>query len=180
MDLVRDQPLKAEFDMVRRSVLCSGRVLLGRVLLLAGTMMFSACGDSSGDHPPVYPVRGQVLSKGKPLPGGLVVFELDAPGKVNADGTKEGPLRASAKISNDGRFSMNGYAGAEGMPVGKYKVSVSNVVPRSEKGLLSGEAPSVSKANAVKVNRNYADLSTSGLQTEVVADKPNEPTFDLK
>jgi hypothetical protein len=177
---VRDHAFEVSLVMIRRSQLCSGRALFARLFLLGGTVFFTACGDMSGDHPPLYSVKGQVLSKGKPLVGGVVSFEWNGPAKVGPDGAKDGPLRATAKILNDGKFAMNGYAGAEGMPAGKYKVSVTHVAPRSEKGILGGDIAPVSKANAVIVNRKYADFKTSDLETEVFADKPNEPIFDLK
>jgi hypothetical protein len=50
--------------------------------------------------------------------------------------------------------------------------------PRTEAGLFGGST--VKKGDPDVLHGRYSDPKTSGLKFDVVADKPNEPVFDLK
>jgi hypothetical protein len=60
--------------MIRKGSLQSRRLHWPRLLLLAGTVLLSACSDSLEDHPPLYPVKGKLIRDGKPVPGGTIFF----------------------------------------------------------------------------------------------------------
>ncbi len=166
-------------------MICKGSLPTGRMhrtwlLLLAGTICLPACNDSLEEHPPLYPVIGKVIRNGQPMAGGTIIFEYA--GKDGPDapkGVSGGPFRATAKIK-DGSFNLIGYAGAEGMPAGNYKVGISPLRGHSESGLFDkGRAMPTKGKPALPVDQ-YADPKTSGLTAEVFKDKPNEPVFELK
>jgi hypothetical protein len=152
----------------------------GLLSLLAGMLLLPACSDSLEKHPPVYPVNGQVLVNGKPLVAGVVVFESESPVESAPGGQKAQPLRATGKIENDGKFTMRAYPGEDGLPEGKYKVSVTARAGRSESNLFNKAELTIVKGKSDVVKGKYADLKTSGLHAQVYADKPNEPVFELK
>jgi hypothetical protein len=150
------------------------------LLLLAGTIVMSACGEPLEEHPPLYPVKGKVTRDGAPMAGGTIIFEYAGGEGADAPkGTAGGPFRATAKIK-DGAFSMIGYAGAEGMPAGRYKVGISALQGRSEAGILGRELVLPKRGKATAPPDGYADPKTSGLTAEITRDGPNEPVFNLK
>jgi hypothetical protein len=165
--------------MIRTTLLQSGRVNWLSLLLLAGTIVLAACSSSLEDHPPLYPVKGKVILDGKPMPGGTIIFEYSGDGADAPKGAGGGPFRVTSRIK-DGAFNLIGYAGAEGMPAGNYKVGILATQGRSEEGLFGRELVLPKKGkSAISISR-YADPKTSGLKSEVFKDKPNEPIFDLK
>jgi hypothetical protein len=155
-----------------------GRIV--RLMLATVTAVFLACSQTPSGQPPVYPIKGKVHHKGKPISGGVVVFELeggDSPtSKVDQGG---GPLRATGRIEADGSFHLMAFPGTEGVPAGHYKVGVSSMPPRTEANLFD-TAGSAKKGNPDVLRGQYADPQKSGLRFQVLADKTNEPTFDLK
>jgi hypothetical protein len=166
--------------MICRSLFLSDFGRTGRVILIAGTAALLACSQAPESLPPVYPIKGRVLYKGKPITGGTVVFERvgsDPPESKSTQGS--GPLRATGRIAADGSFGLRAFPGTEGVPEGQYKVGVSSIPPRSEGNLLDAAA-SAQKGNPDVLRGRYADPRTSGLRARVVKDQANEPTFDLK
>jgi hypothetical protein len=113
----------------------------GILLLLAGLPMVPGCSDSLESHPPLYPVNGQVLFKGKPLTGGTVLFEAES--LAAAGGQKDQRLRATGKIGDDGKFRINAYAGEDGLPEGtigeKSIQQVGNLDRQGESGRVEGQ-----------------------------------------
>jgi hypothetical protein len=151
-----------------------------RLIVAIASAASLACSGSPGDRPPLYPVKGRVLYKGKPIAGGVVVYEREDGGaKASAAGPGGGPLRATGRIEPDGGFRLTAFPGAEGVPEGRYKVGISSVPPRTEGGPLDAGA-TAKKGDPDVLRGRYADPSKSGLQAEVLKDGPNEPTFDLK
>ncbi len=149
------------------------------LLLLAGTILLPACRGPLEDHPPVYPVKGKVILDGKPMPVGTIIFEYNGDGADGPRGESGGPFRATARIK-EGAFTLNGYAGAEGMPAGHYKVGILPTQGRSESGLFGREVVLPKKGKSAVSVARYADPKSSGLTAQVASDKPNEPVFDLK
>jgi hypothetical protein len=166
--------------MIRRTSLQFRQFLWLRLLLLAGTILVSACSDSFEDHPPVYPVKGKVIVKGKPMSGGTIIFEYVGEGSDAPKGPPGGPFRATGKIDNEGTFNLSAYVGSEGMPAGDYKVGISARQGRSESNLFDRQSAPPKKVNTAVSGNQYADPKTSGLTAQVSNDKPNEPVFDLK
>ena len=137
------------------------------------------CGAEQG-HPPVYPVKGKVTLRGKPLNEGYVVYELEESKitKSSSGVSTAGPLRVVGPIRPDGTFRLNAYPGVEGMPEGRYKVGISSRAGRSEVGIFDADRK-IQKGNPDVLGARYADPKSSGLTDQVVNDKPNEPSFDL-
>ncbi len=165
--------------MMGKALVQSGLVGWLWLSLLAGTIILPACSDAIEDHPPLYPVKGKVIFDGKPMTGGTIIFEYSGDGPDAPKGAGGGPFRVTSKIT-DGAFSLIGYAGAEGMPAGNYKVGISATQGRSEDNLFGREVVLPKKGKAAGSLRQYADPKTSGLTSQVYKDKPNEPVFDLK
>jgi hypothetical protein len=135
-----------------------------------------------GDHPPVYPVKGKVTYKGKPITEGSVIYELEGGGDAkgsSAAGPWAGPFRVSGRIEADGTFQLWAFPGVEGMPEGHYKVGISSRRGRTESAILEA-GPNVKKGNQDVLRGRYSDPKTSGLRDEVVRDRPNEPSFELQ
>jgi hypothetical protein len=165
--------------MNRKATLLSAQVHWRRLSLLAATILLAACSAPLEEHPPLYPVKGKVILNGKPMTAGTIIFEHAGDGADAPKGVGGGPFRATAKI-NDGSFNLIGYAGAEGMPVGNYKVGILGSQGRSESNLFGREVVVQKKGkSAVSVN-HYADPKSSGLTTVVTKDGPNEPVFELE
>jgi hypothetical protein len=158
----------------------SGQAHWGRLLLLAGTVVLSACSDSFDDHPPVYPVKGKVVVNSKPMSGGTIIFEYAGEGGDALKGPPGQPFRVTAKIDHEGTFNLVAYTGSEGMPAGNYKVGILAVLGRSEGNLFGRELNLPKNARSAVSNNQYADPKTSGLTAQVSKDGPNEPAFDLK
>ena len=156
---------------------------IGPARLLAPLVIVAAClgcGLTTTGGPRLYVVKGKVRYQGKPVKGGVVVYELEsseAPELKSALGP--GPLRGSGRIEPDGSFRLMAFPGAEGMPAGSYKVGISSMPPRTEGNLLAAAA-TAQKGNPDVLQGRFADPSKSGLRDQVAEDRANEPTFDLK
>jgi hypothetical protein len=168
--------------MIERTFFRSAQVHWGRLLLLAGTIPLSACSNSFDDHPPVYPVKGKVTMKGKPMTGGTIIFEYAGDGGDAPKDSSGGPFRVTGKIDNEGAFNLVAYVGSEGVPAGNYKVGISKLRGRSESNLFGRELilQKKEKARSLVSDNQYADPKTSGLTAQVSKDAANEPVFDLK
>jgi len=169
--------------MICRPFFRADRGRTGRVILRAGVaalVVSSACSQAPEGQPPVYPIKGKVLYKGKPVTGGTVVFELAGGDTPESKATRgAAPFRATGRIEADGSFGLRAFPGIEGVPAGRYKVGISSIPPRFE-GNLFDHAASAQKGNPDVLHGRYADPRTSGLQAQVDRDRANEPTFDLK
>ncbi len=166
--------------IILRTSVRSGQVVRGRLLLLAGTVLLSACSKAFDAHPPVYPVKGKVVLNGKPMKGGTIIFEYVGEGSDALKGPPGQPFRVTGKINTEGTFNLVAYTGSEGMPAGNYKVGILAVQGRSESNLFDRKLVIEKKARSGVSSNQYADPKTSGLTAQVSKDKPNEPVFDLK
>lgn len=112
------------------------------------------------------PARGFVKYKGAPLKDASVAFHsLD--GKPSGNGKSDGV----------GNFQLSTYNQGDGIPPGKYKVTVAVSVAREiEPGVLEPEPPGGFKS---PIPVKYANPATTDILVEV---KPgdNEITLDLK
>jgi hypothetical protein len=108
-------------------------------------------------------VRGQILYRGEPVSGGLIVF---AP---NPERGSSGPL-ATAVLNDDGSFTLTG---ADGKPVppGWYRIAVA---PRAGTvDLPSSERPYPG------VPARFRNPALSGLEREIKAGSDNLICIDL-
>jgi hypothetical protein len=166
--------------MIRRPICHPRRGRAGRLALAISTAVSLACAPT-GDHPPVYPVKGKVTYKGQPITGGSVLYELEGGGEAKGSPAEPGagPLRVTGRIQADGTFQLRAFPDVEGMPEGRYKIGITSRLGRSEVGIFDA-ASKIKKGDPDVLHGRYADPKTSGLKAEVVKDRPNEPTFDLK
>jgi hypothetical protein len=115
--------------------------------LLALCLLASACSRQA----PLYPVRGQVVYRGRPLADALVVFH-------RADGVETG--RPMAYTDGQGEFRLTTQVANDGAGAGDYRVTVEwrALVQRGEEKTRSGN-------NLLPVK--YANPATSGLVGQV-------------
>jgi hypothetical protein len=152
------------------------RCRLGRGYI-AGAMLLLALSGLSCSQPnpgrPVFPVRGQVLLNGKPLPGVVVIFH-----PTEEWGPEEG--RPRGETDAEGRFVVSTYGAGDGAPAGAYKVAVLEL--RADEGESATQADLIrpSTARRDRPPTVYTNPDTSGLRA-TVAPGPNElDPFRLK
>jgi hypothetical protein len=134
--------------------------LMTIVVIALLSVLSSSC---SNGRKPVYPVHGQVLFEGQPIPGALVVFHSQG-----ADGgTTE---KSFAKAGPDGTFTLGTYESADGAPAGNYLVTV-------ELWLSSGTGD---EGPTSRLPPRYANPNTSGLTATVEAGPTELKPFELK
>ncbi len=126
----------------------------------AAVLGIVAIGCSQGPEA-LVPVKGHVHFRGRPLPGGVIVFVPDT-----ARGNRGG--LAIAEIKPDGSFALktNDVAGAS---PGQFKVTISYV--------LAGPAGAYPQS---MLPSKYRDPDQSGLACEVHSIKTNSLIFDLQ
>jgi len=106
---------------------------------------------AAGCGPRMYPVRGTVtLEDGTPLAKGLVIFERFEGGRA---------LTARGDIGPDGSYELSTEKPGDGVPPGKYRVSINP--------LDTSDTPDEQKVLPFDVK--YLNLKTSGLEYEVKA-----------
>jgi hypothetical protein len=127
--------------------------------LLAAALLVSAAGCGADAPPNVGPpsvtVTGKVtLAGGKPLPGGLIRFQL----------------ASAANWAGSGKIMADGTYEATFVPIGECKVSVDNAsLKPSSTPPTENSAPDPS-LKYVPINAKYANPHTSGLTFNVASD----------
>jgi hypothetical protein len=101
------------------------------------------------------PVQGQVFYRGRPLPGGTIVFTPDP------ERGGHGP-QAVAEITSDGRYVLS-TGGKKGAVPGWHLITIAS----------PGDAPSV------RLPGHYRDPDRSGQRAEVKADRANQCDLHL-
>jgi hypothetical protein len=108
-----NHPLSPECpDRDRRRVWVPG----GLLWLTLAAVLGPGCGDGK---PPLYPAEGQVFVEKKPAKGALVWLHPVTPPEGKA------PPRPHARVEADGSFRMGTYTTGDGVPPGKYRVTIS-------------------------------------------------------
>lgn len=134
-----------------------------RLVALSLTIgLLSGCGDG---RPSLVPVSGKVTINGAPVEGALIGFEPDG-----IDGYSR---PSAATTDSSGNFVVGTYDKADGMPAGKYKVTV---VKKEVMGKLPENINSEDMAANVQplryqwtVPRKYSTSADSGLTVEVTS-----------
>lgn len=153
------------------------RRIPGRIPLLLGVMavVCSACGKD--DRPPVAPVQGRVLYRGKPVAGATVTFVHQG-----------APRHSYGTTDEQGQFTLTTFEPEDGAIVGVNRVTVvKSAMPGAE---LGGDIPdpeaysrAMEKADqslepTSELPSRYADAGTSGLEVTVEAGE-NRPVLEL-
>jgi hypothetical protein len=137
--------------------------------LLSTSLVFAGCEskDSGSEKLPTEPARGIVKYKGKPVAKASVGFQsLD--GKVSAWGKTDGV----------GSFTLSTYGEEDGIPPGKYRVTVAaDNTEEIEPGVL---APEPEEGWKSPIPEKYADPETTDILIEVTQAGPNDFTIELK
>jgi hypothetical protein len=140
----------------------SSRSCLRLLLLLLPLGALSGCGDG---RPSLVPVSGKVTLNGAPVDGALIGFEPEG-----IDGFNRPSI---ATTDSSGNFVVGTYDKADGMPTGKYKVSV---LKKEVVGKLPENFNSEDTAANIQpvryqwtVPKRYATSIDSGLTVEVTS-----------
>ena len=123
-------------------------------------LVLAGCGDRGKKD---VVVRGQVLYRGEPVAGGLIVFAPDS------DRGSDGPL-VTATIQPDGSFTLTA---ADGKPVlaGWYRIAVAPMA-----GTVGAPTP---ERPYPGLPAKYRNPALSGIEREIKAGADNTFTFDL-
>ncbi len=124
---------------------------LSAVTAMGLALLVPGCSNS---HRPVYPVRGQILVQGQPLPQAIVTF--------HPVGASTDDLRPSAQTDDQGYFTLTSYAGGDGAPQGEYAVTVTCFRSFTDRNASEGDE---STRNVLPPR--YANPATSQLRATV-------------
>lgn len=89
--------------------------LRSRTLLVCGLIALSGC--SGETQPPMVPVNGKVTMDGKAITGGAVYLHPDASNSFQDD-------KPSGQLQLDGSFTIRTFPFGDGVPPGRYKVTL--------------------------------------------------------
>jgi len=149
-----------------------------RLAALLGLCTFLALAGCGKGELKLVPVEGKVTVGGKSLTSGVVTYWLEG----EAEGSKK--VAPIGNIGTDGTYKMT-TNGKDGAPVGRYKVTVSTMMPPgSDVPDLSGDGgkkpPPPKEANpAVRIDSRYISPKTTTLKVEV-SENPSSGAYDLK
>lgn len=150
------------------------------VLVFAASMLLAGCsGDKTKARPPLAAYSGVVKYKGKPVEGASVTFIMD------------GMPRTSMGVTDaEGRFKLTTYDTNDGAFVGSNKVTVvkaTTAVPgKSAAELKPEDMAKMSMSGALQgiqsdvIPAKYADVKTTTLKYEVVAEGTTDKPIDLE
>ncbi len=142
------------------------RRALGRlaVVVLAGTFFVAGCGKADRRRLPLFPVKGQVLFEGRPVPGAWVVFH-----PIGADPRTP---RVRGTVDKNGALTLTTYSTNDGAPAGAYVVTV-------EWRRVVGTGEDV-QVGPNLLPRKYGNIETSGLHVCVAEGTTQLPPFQLR
>jgi hypothetical protein len=123
------------------------------VVLVLAAAALGGCGQAAGTPLSTVPVKGKVTYKAQPLTQGTIRFEPDGRGR-----------EASGQIQPDGTYILGTHKDGDGAPPGSYRVAITGAIGAGAK---------------TKIPAKYDGFSSSHLEAEVSAEKPEYP-FDLK
>lgn len=157
-------------------------------MLLATLVLSSGCGRTDLH---TVPAGGRVLFKGKPVAGAVVTFVSSggetrvAGGETDADGrfrltTHAGPRQASpGAVPGGHRVVVQAFVPPDGMTEQAYQRRLDDHHAKVEReGFLAAGEPPAARVPALPTK--YSDLSRTTLEARVVADGPNDFTFELE
>jgi hypothetical protein len=85
-----------------------------RLVLIFSLLMLTGCG---AEQPKLVSVTGKVTFKNEPLTAGNLYFHPDVGNSYQKD-------KPSSQLQRDGSFTMKTFPFGEGIPPGKYKVTL--------------------------------------------------------
>src|SRR5579885_3794759 len=88
-----------------------------RTAAASAVLLALAAASGCGDRPKLVTVTGKVVHKGEPLTAGSIIFHPDAGNSYQKD-------KPSSLLQLDGSFTMKTFPFGDGVPPGKYKVTL--------------------------------------------------------
>ncbi len=125
---------------------------LSPIVFAAGAACILAAGCARSDRERVYPVHGQVLLNGKPLPQAIVTFHQQS----GAD-----KALPSGQTDAEGRFTLTSFEPGDGAPEGEYAISL---VCFRTREIRKGDDDTARNI----VPARYANAATSNLTAKIV------------
>lgn len=141
--------------------------VLGIALLLA-----AGCGDPGAVE--VYPVKGKVTFKGKPMVGGGSIALVPL---TNQEGKT-----AAGTIADDGTFALMTYKEGDGSMAGDFRVVIVQEVFQEGANTEDGQAPSAATTDVPVADRipdKYADPTQSPLKLTVKPEPQESVVIDI-
>jgi hypothetical protein len=139
------------------------RRVASALLCLAGTATLVSCSDKDYAEVPVYPASGTLTVEGEPAYGAYVTFH-----PVDDVGMTKGN-RPFSRVSEGGTFTVTTYDTGDGLPEGKYDVTVT-----------WPEDPEARGPSPDRLDGQYADPKSSGLQVTIDKDGNESLGWDLE
>jgi hypothetical protein len=130
------------------------------------------CGESGTVK--VYPVKGTVKYKGKPLVGGGSISLVPL--------TQQEGQAAGGAISDDGTFALTTYKEGDGSMEGEFRVVINQTVFSEGAITEDGQPPSKPKADvpvADRIGDVYADPTNSPLKLQVKPEPQENVVIDI-
>ena len=139
-----------------------------KLTVLAGLLSVAltvGCGGGKEPWETVYPAKGVVLKKGKPLKDAELLF-------FPQDALVPESVRPRARTTENGEFVVSTYGTGDGAPAGRYKVTVIHhevVISKDSIGTKPNDLP-----------KKYASAATTDLTVEITDGENQFSPFDLK
>lgn len=159
----RTLPIQYHSEMQRVDVM-NGASWKWSLALTAGVML-SGCGKAKQPWEVVYPAKGIVSYKGRPLAGARITL-------IPQDSGIPESVRPTATSQDDGSFQLGTYSRADGAPAGEYKALVLRYPVIGSK-----ENPS---AGPNDLPKKYARAETTDLTVTVDTAAAEDLTLELK
>jgi hypothetical protein len=141
-------------------------------------MLFGpGCGESTESRVPVYPARGQVYHKGKPVADALVVLKPSDSAKAPA-----GIPQPTGRTDRDGKFELHTYMSNDGAPAGNYVVGITISPAYDEhRDLMKNALSAAPKATQprIEIDLRYTNPMQSGLKAEIKPGTNEIPRFNV-
>jgi hypothetical protein len=166
------------FNPQKNAAAQNGGSLHWLLLISAAYCLAQTSGCKGNGRVPVSPVRGKVTYKGQGVPQTTVIFfRVDPPDEA----TKK--LHPYAYGKDNGEFEVITYVEGDGVPPGKYRVSIMAPTAGGESkkdrpvevAAPSGPAVRVPAAIAAK----YANADTAGIEVTIHEGENNLEPFEL-
>lgn len=167
----------SDTSMVHSKVATEMTLRIAILCLCLSTL--SGCGAEKVKRDPVYPVKGKVTYKGKPVVGADVTFAHEG-GKRSAFG----------RTDNEGMYQLTTFGSNDGAIEGKQSVTISkpSAAPAEPEAPIESDAyvppgfgpPPKAQKPTDEIPAKYSQAATSGLIAVVNTDGENEINFELK
>jgi hypothetical protein len=132
----------------------SRRRFVAAAIMIPSLLAFTGCGKSDV-RLETFPVTGSLSVDGKPAPGATLVLH---PVKIEGETLGAAP---SARVKDDGSFTVSSYGADDGAPAGEYTVTVSWYKVNDEGGPGPNVLPPL-----------YASPTTSPIKVTINAGAP--------